>query len=269
MSKKMTAELVAAKSKCDNLSMVRNLNLWGNDIEDVSILREMPNVEVLSLSVNQIASLKEFGNCPRLQELYLRKNNITDLSEIRFLAPLQGLKVLWLWDNPIAEKDIYRPYIIKNLPNLVKLDNTQVTPEEKQAAQRTDFSAEIAAPAYNATPSTRDRGTSERNGGAERYAPPQPVQRGNSDYGKSIQFGENEAPPPPRRQQYQEQRETVSEYHPPQSNMSTGLAPRGNSISNENVLTAVLALLKELDESSLEMVRRDIDRKLGNLRNKY
>lgn len=39
--------------------------------------------------------------------------------------------------------------------------------------------------------------------------------------------------------------------------------PQSNQ-RNENILCAVLALLKELDESSLELVRRDIDRKLGN-----
>lgn len=34
------------------------------------------------------------------------------------------------------------------------------------------------------------------------------------------------------------------------------------SYRNENILCAVLALLKELDESGLELVKRDIDRKL-------
>lgn len=32
---------------------------------------------------------------------------------------------------------------------------------------------------------------------------------------------------------------------------------------NENILCAVLALLKELDENGLELVKRDIDRKIG------
>ena len=32
---------------------------------------------------------------------------------------------------------------------------------------------------------------------------------------------------------------------------------------NENILCAVLALLKELGESELELVKRDIERKLG------
>lgn len=39
--------------------------------------------------------------------------------------------------------------------------------------------------------------------------------------------------------------------------------PNGN-YRNENILCAVLALLKELDESGLELVKRDIDRKLQN-----
>ena len=37
-----------------------------------------------------------------------------------------------------------------------------------------------------------------------------------------------------------------------------------NNYRNENILCAVLALLKELDESGLELVKRDIDRKLFN-----
>ena len=97
MGKQLTAELVIARSKTDNLYLIKNLNLWGNDLEDIRLLRQMPNVEVLSLSVNKIASLKEFSNCPKLQELYLRKNNITDLTEIRsgsvFVADIKLFKV--------------------------------------------------------------------------------------------------------------------------------------------------------------------------------
>ena len=40
------------------LSDVKSLNCWGQDLADVSILCEMPNVEVLSLSVNRICTLK-------------------------------------------------------------------------------------------------------------------------------------------------------------------------------------------------------------------
>lgn len=40
------------------------------------------------------------------------------------------------------------------------------------------------------------------------------------------------------------------------------LSSQNNNYRNENILCAVLALLKELDESGLELVKRDIDRKL-------
>ena len=33
---------------------------------------------------------------------------------------------------------------------------------------------------------------------------------------------------------------------------------------NENIICAVLSLLKELDQNSLELIRRDVDRKLCN-----
>ena len=53
---------------------------------------------------------------------------------MKYLTYCPALKVLWLWDNPIAEHPLYRQYIIKLLPNLVKLDNAAVTPEEKAEA---------------------------------------------------------------------------------------------------------------------------------------
>ena len=54
MSKPLTAELICMKTKASNLESVKNLNLWGNEIDDVRIVKDMPNLEVLSLSVNKI-----------------------------------------------------------------------------------------------------------------------------------------------------------------------------------------------------------------------
>jgi len=71
-----------------------------------------------------------------LLELYLRKNNISDLSEIRYLTNLPNLKVLWLSENPCVEVTNYREIVIKVLPNLTKLDNTPITPEEKAVAAK-------------------------------------------------------------------------------------------------------------------------------------
>lgn len=94
----------------------------------------------------RIASLKDFAQCPNLQELYLRKNEarssfgyvdltkcspastcasalldsqtvqllgsaqVADLDEVRHLSGLKNLRVLWLCDNPCASRDDYRAW---------------------------------------------------------------------------------------------------------------------------------------------------------------
>ena len=138
-SKALTLELILAKTKSESIDSIKNLNLWNSDIEDLRLLRQMPRVEVLSLSVNKISSLKEFQNCKKLEELYLRKNNIREIYEIKYLMELSNLKVLWLWDNPICLLPYYRDYIIKSLPNLIKLDNNTISEEDRLIASRFDL----------------------------------------------------------------------------------------------------------------------------------
>jgi Leucine-rich repeat (LRR) protein len=95
----------------------------------------LPNVEILSLSLNKITSLRDFVGCLKLTELYLRKNMIGDLAEIKYLQQLPNLRVLWLSHNPCSDTNKnYRQYVIKMLPNLIKLDNADVTQDEVQQA---------------------------------------------------------------------------------------------------------------------------------------
>lgn len=82
VAKPLTKELLLSKCKSDKLTHIKNVNLWGNDLDDLSILAELPNVEIVSLSLNKISSLKDFATCSKLVELYLRKNIIQDLSEV-------------------------------------------------------------------------------------------------------------------------------------------------------------------------------------------
>lgn len=67
VGKSLTADLVFTKTKSNSLDNIKNLNLWGNDLEDLSLIDKMPNLEVISLSVNKISSLKYFANCQKLQ----------------------------------------------------------------------------------------------------------------------------------------------------------------------------------------------------------
>ena len=70
----LTEEMILAKTRCTAIEKVRNLNMFGSDLEDVSILKRMQKLEVLSLSVNKIASLQSFSNCSKLQEFWKRRN---------------------------------------------------------------------------------------------------------------------------------------------------------------------------------------------------
>lgn len=201
MSKSLSAEVVLLRTKAGTLENVKHLNLWGNDIDNVSILRQMPNLEVVSLSVNKLTSLQDFAHCAKLSELYLRKNCISELSEVKFLGKLRDLKVLWLWDNPCAESVSYRQTVISLLPGLLKLDNQPVTAEERAQASRV-----------------------------------RPVQE-----------------PAVLREVKQPEVRSVS----PQC------FKKKESSRHENILCAILALVKELDVAGLELVKRDVDKKLS------
>ncbi|MCL4148918.1 UNVERIFIED_CONTAM: hypothetical protein GTU68_010076 [Idotea baltica] len=106
----------------------------GSELTNVAVVRNLPNVEVLSLSVNQIATLEDFQYCNNLQELYIRKNNISDINEVLYLQQIPKLKSLWLSDNPCADFNEYRLTVLRALPHLQKLDNVSVEPEEIQQA---------------------------------------------------------------------------------------------------------------------------------------
>ena len=94
MSKKLTKELIVQKIRSDRLGSIKNLNLWGTNLDDVSIIKELPSLEIISLSVNKITSLKPFSGLKNLRELYLRKNMISDLNEIRYLSNCDNLNIL-------------------------------------------------------------------------------------------------------------------------------------------------------------------------------
>ena len=100
--KVLTPDFILMRCKTDKLTQIKNLNLWGNDLEDVSELKNLPNMEICSLSLNKISTLKPFSKSKKLKELYLRKNQIANLQELKHLSGLKELKVLWLWDNPIC-----------------------------------------------------------------------------------------------------------------------------------------------------------------------
>lgn len=136
MSCPLTQNLVLQKTKLNELRHVRKLNVCGVQIDDIRVLRDTPNMEVLSLSVNEIECLDALSQMQNLRELYLRRNAINDVRQALHLSKLPYLSNLTMSDNPISADPNYRKFVIAALPNLLKLDDVDISPRERQDAER-------------------------------------------------------------------------------------------------------------------------------------
>ena len=82
MSKILIIDFILEKTNTNNIKNIRALNLWGNKISDISILSELPSLEIISLSSNQIKDISAFKKLKNVRELYLKDNQITDINQI-------------------------------------------------------------------------------------------------------------------------------------------------------------------------------------------
>ncbi|XP_053420299.1 cilia- and flagella-associated protein 410 isoform X3 [Nycticebus coucang] len=203
----------------------------------------MPSLEVITLSVNSVSTLEPVSSCRRLSELYLRRNCIPSLAELFHLKGLPRLRVLWLAENPCCGTDPqhYRMTVLRNLPNLQKLDNQAVTEEElSRALMEGD---EITAPG-------RDSGCPEPS-----YV--LSLVSSTTETGQDLlSCGEEEA----------DVQAQLGLKAPSQDQFSSfSQKDASNSIKNRNVLTAILLLLRELDMEGLEAVRWTVGSRLQAL----
>ncbi|XP_038642228.1 cilia and flagella associated protein 410 isoform X2 [Scyliorhinus canicula] len=217
---------------------------------------DLDTVKKLNCCVNNITSLMDFQYCQNISELYLRKNNIQSLAEICYLKGLHRLRVLWLSENPCCGVDSYkyRMTVLRNLPQLQKLDNQVVTEEE--LAQALVDGEEMAAvlskePMESTTNhSRRESGTSE------------PSTEMESDV---LSF---------RMEETNKIREELGMKPLGRDKFSSSVAVKelntcnGTKRCTSNVLSAVLLLLKELDGDGLEIVQRTTEHKLRILHRK-
>ena len=44
----------------DSLIKIKKLDIWSSELEEVSLIKEMPNIEICSLSLNKITTLIDF-----------------------------------------------------------------------------------------------------------------------------------------------------------------------------------------------------------------
>ncbi|XP_063284881.1 cilia- and flagella-associated protein 410 isoform X2 [Pelobates fuscus] len=251
---KLTRKQVLSRAKASELESIRKLNCWGSRLTDISICHELPNIEVMTLSVNSIFTLEPLSHCQNLTELYLRKNNISNLCELYYLKQLPRLKILWLSENPCCGTDPhkYRMTVIRNLPNLQKLDN-QVTEEEV---------AQSMTEGENITTTPSENLENTENGQLETTADQTSAEATSETDTDLLNFSMEET---------NKIREQLGMKPLPRDKFSSFSSPvegNGSRKKRNNILNAVLLLLKDLDKEGLEIVQRTAGNRLHQLQKK-
>ena len=134
----LSENLALQKTKADKLSSIKNLNLWGAELSDVSLVAQMANLEVLALYVNHVTTLRDIAECKNLRELYLRRNDVASLGEVYYLTKLPNLTTLWLSDNPCSKDPNYRMFTVRCCPSLRQLDSIEVSAQERSVYSSRD-----------------------------------------------------------------------------------------------------------------------------------
>lgn len=293
----LSENMVFTKTRTTDLKNVRQLNCWGSELQDVSIVRQMPFVQVLSLSVNSIESLADFAYCQNLHELYLRDNKVSDLSQLIHLQALPKLTKLWLAGNPCADVRNYRLIVLKLLPNLEMLDNIPVTRDELIMAENIQFdvdeeTGEITTqsdeaqqdyPVYQAVQpaaaAAADYYEEEETVPLQQQHVPvvevpkiHPMQRQHSTSNQSDRTGVTSGPSNGSSNASQKHvttchNNTSAQNRNSLTSDSMRLLPKGGRNRNANILSAILCLVKELDAASLEVVDTEIHCRMEELGN--
>ena len=116
---------------------LRELVLDKNRIKylDASSLAGLTSLRELRIQENGLRSLSHLQYLLSLQVLALGFNRISDLPELDKLGCLPCLTELWLSNNPVARKQLYRPGLIKRLPSLQVLDGREILMDERERAE--------------------------------------------------------------------------------------------------------------------------------------
>ncbi|NXA97278.1 CEP97 protein, partial [Melanocharis versteri] len=122
---------------------LQHLDLSDNNIAQLGDLSKLTSLKTLLLHGNIITSLRTAPVClpQSLTVFSLAENEIRDLNEVSFLAPLRQLEQLSIMNNPcvLATPSVpgfdYRPYIVSWCLNLKVLDGYVISQKESLKAE--------------------------------------------------------------------------------------------------------------------------------------
>lgn len=115
-----------------NVPSLRNLYIGYNAINSLNGISRMNALETLYLRKNNIADLTGLEETiSDLKYINLRENRIESIAEIMKLQCLPSLKILSLTDNPVCNEDDFRTEVLVTLLGLDKLNKDEFADEEK------------------------------------------------------------------------------------------------------------------------------------------
>ncbi len=114
------------------------LLLQSNVIGKIQNLHKLKDLEYLNLALNNIQKVENLQRCEFLSKLDLTLNFIpkAGLLSLHSLTYNTNLQDLYLVGNPCADWDGYRQFVVATLPQVQKLDGTEIKPSERIASKQ-------------------------------------------------------------------------------------------------------------------------------------
>jgi len=129
-------EIEHLQNWCKHLQI---LYLQNNLIQKIERVGKLKKLEYLNLALNNIERVENLEGCESLKKLDLTVNFVGELSSIESLKGNEFLEELYLVGNPCAIFSGYKQYVLATLPQLKKLDGTDIEKSERiKAVQNID-----------------------------------------------------------------------------------------------------------------------------------
>uniref|UniRef100_A0A7S1U406 U2A'/phosphoprotein 32 family A C-terminal domain-containing protein n=1 Tax=Phaeomonas parva TaxID=124430 RepID=A0A7S1U406_9STRA len=124
-----------------NCRQLKILYLQNNVIRRIENLTHLRRLEYLNLALNNVRKIEGLGNAEFLEKLDLTVNFVgldTIRAGLEHLQPLANLRDLYLMGNPcqVEWEANYRDYVIAKLPQLEKVDGTEITRSQRITAMQ-------------------------------------------------------------------------------------------------------------------------------------
>lgn len=121
------------------LPVLDTLNISSNQLTSLHSLNSMPKLHTLICANNKLdtaESIQYLNRCPELETLDLQNNMLDDLEILEVLRSLPQLKCLYLQGNPVVSKwSNYRKTIISAISSLAYLDDRPVFERERRCSE--------------------------------------------------------------------------------------------------------------------------------------